>query len=450
MRKMPLAALFLSFLASLAVAQPSLRRAQSAPISCASITKLRDLATKPGLTYFTNARTGDQLDYVVIGDAAMSDEILVMFNGTSAILPDWPEQMFTNSKWSPLIVRNADYDPAEDGEVSICHDYRIVFFDYPGTGLNPPSAIYTGDQIANDVDAMLDDISARYGISTAVVDPGGWSLGTNLALKYSFLSPVSNPARTLHNVVLIATRPGGNTDGFQSGNQAQCVTTILDAAEQVYPAIKITSAIQKYGIELIFPYVDEPPYSGLNDVCTASIDPIQGEINLNVTPSCTAVNHCDQTLQDDLKNRQSQPWSITDGIPRNLLLQERAFDNDYNICNCQVAGPNFTSQSCSCSAAVMSSPTNGGVCQVTSSIPYAPVVQNCVPILNTGKITVINGYEDLFIQWTYGKALVDGYQTQYGMDKAQLFTYDGDDGAGHGVLFQHPLWTQEHIFVAMN
>jgi len=349
-----------------------------------------------------------------------------------------------------LIVNNPDYDPAEDGDVSICHDYRIVFFDYPGTGLLPPSATYTGDQVADVVDAMLDDVTARYGISTAVVDPGGWSLGTNLALKYAFLSPVSNPARTIRNLVLIATRPGGNTDGFQSGNQAQCVTTLLDAVQQIYPNVKITSALQKDGIELIFPYENEPPYSGLNNVCTATINPVQGEVDLNVTLECTLLNHCDQTLENDLKNRATEPWSITDGIPHGLFLQERAFDNDYNICNCQVAAPNFTSTSCSCSGTVLSSPRNGGMCQVSSSVPYAPVVTNCVPILNTGKITVINGYEDLFVQWTYGKALVDGYQASYGMQKAQLYTYPGDDGAGHGVLFQHPLWTQAHIFLALN
>lgn len=133
MKTVPLVALFLYLLTCFAAAQPSLRRAQGqSPIPCANLSKLRNLATDPGLTYFTNPRTGDQLDYVVIGDAAKSDELLVMFDGTSAILPDWPEQMFTNSMWSPLIKHNSDYDPAEDGDVSICHDYRIVFFDRRG------------------------------------------------------------------------------------------------------------------------------------------------------------------------------------------------------------------------------------------------------------------------------------------------------------------------------
>lgn len=450
MKKTPLVALFLCLLASLAGAQSSLRPAQKAPVPCASLTKLRDLATNPGLTYFTNPRTGDQLDYVVIGDAAASDEVLVMFNGTSAILPDWPEQMFTNSKWSPLIKHNSDFDPAEDGDVSICHDYRIVFFDYPGTGLNPLAPTYTADQIANDVDAMLDDVSSEYGISTAVVDPGGWSLGTHLALKYAFVAPVSNPNRTIHNVVLIATRPGGNTDGFQSGNQAECVTTVATAEEQLSPNLKLTNALSVNAIELIFPYLNQPPYSGLNNVCTATINPLQGVIDFNVTLNCTVLNHCVQTLDNDAENRKTEPWLNSNGIPHSLYLQERYFDNDYNICNCQTAEPGFTSTSCSCSGTVLSSPTNGGMCQVTSSIPYQPVVKNCAPILNTGKITVINGYEDLYIQWTYGQALVEGYQAQYGMQKAQLFTYDGNSGANHGIMFQHPLWTQEHIAMALN
>ncbi|MGA3053366.1 MAG: hypothetical protein ABSD63_04100 [Candidatus Korobacteraceae bacterium] len=418
------------------------------PVPCANITKLRNLAANPGLTYFTNPRTGDQLDYVVIGDGAVSSEVIVLFNGTSAILPDWPEQMLTNSRFSPLIVHNLDYDPAEDSPRSLCHEYRIVLFDYPGTGLNPLAATFTGDQIANDVDAMLDDVTLRYGISTAVVDPGGWSLGTNLALKYSFVAPVSNPARQLHSVLLIATRPGGNTDGFQSGNQAQCLRTILDAVGSPLPNTQLLNILQKTGIELIFPYLDQPPYSGSSDVCTATI--ANGSVELNVSLHCGVDNHCAQTLVDDLRNRRTAPWSQTYGVPTLLYFQERAFDNDYNICNCQVAEPGFTSASCSCSGQVKSSPTNGGLCQVTSAIPWKPVISNCAPVQNSGPITVLNGFEDLYMQWVYGQALVDGYQAGYGSSKARLYTYDGITGAGHGVMFQHPKWTQEHLFDALD
>jgi pimeloyl-ACP methyl ester carboxylesterase len=419
------------------------------PIPCASITKLRDLAASPGLTYFTNSRTGDQLDYVVLGDGATSSEVIVLFNGTSAILPDWPEQMLTNSTYSPLIVNNDDYDPNEDAPRALCHEYRIVLFDYPGTGLNPASSTFTGDQVADDVDAMLDDVTARYGISTAAVDPGGWSLGTHLALKYSFVAPVSNPARQLHSVLLIAARPGGNTDGFQSGNQAACVQTIITASASGLTSTEMLRRVQGLGIRMIFPYEFQPPYSGSNQVCTATVNYQAGDIDLNVTPNCDTSNHCDQTLVDDAENRKVMPWVLTQGISRTLFTQERDFDNDYNICNCQSAASGFMSTACSCSAQVKSSPSNGGLCQVTSTIPWQPQIQNCAPVTSSGPIVLLNGFEDLYIQWTYGQALIDGFQAGYGMSRATLYTYGGITGAGHGVLFQHPKWAQEHLFLAL-
>ncbi len=55
----------------------------------------------------------------------------------------------------------------------------------------------------------------------------------------------------------------------------------------------------------------------------------------------------------------------------------------------------------------------------------------------------------MFIQWTYGQELVRAYQAQFGADKAVIATYPGGDGAGHGVLLQHPAWTQEQIYNAL-
>ena len=62
---------------------------------------------------------------------------------------------------------------------------------------------------------------------------------------------------------------------------------------------------------------------------------------------------------------------------------------------------------------------------------------------------MINGPEDLFIQWTYGRALVEGYQRAFGAGAAKLVTYRGEGGAGHGILIQHPRWTQRHIYQAL-
>ena len=68
---------------------------------------------------------------------------------------------------------------------------------------------------------------------------------------------------------------------------------------------------------------------------------------------------------------------------------------------------------------------------------------------NRDRVTVINGYEDLFIQWTYGQELVRACDAQYGNGKAAIVTYPGADGAGHGILLQHPAWTQEQIYAAL-
>jgi hypothetical protein len=61
--------------------------ASEKPIPCSALTELRDMA--PQLKSFTNKRTGDTVDYLVMGDAAMSDDVIVMFNGTGEIVPDF-------------------------------------------------------------------------------------------------------------------------------------------------------------------------------------------------------------------------------------------------------------------------------------------------------------------------------------------------------------------------
>ena len=81
----------------------------------------------------------------------------------------------------------------------------------------------THDQIANDVDALLADVGRQYNIPVNDVSVVGWSLWTEAALKNAFLSPASNPNRTIHSVVLIATKPGGGQSEQTNGNGAQCV-----------------------------------------------------------------------------------------------------------------------------------------------------------------------------------------------------------------------------------
>lgn len=98
----------------------------------------------------------------------------------------------------------------------------------------------------------------------------------------------------------------------------------------------------------------------------------------------------------------------------------------------------------------MGEAASGGVCQGrASTAPYAPECSGSVPLNLQDELTVLNGPEDLYIQWTYGREFVEAYQRDYGQDKATLATYEGTDGAGHGVLLQHPGWVQEQVYAAL-
>lgn len=419
------------------------------PVPCSVIRNLRELG--PELTFFTNHRTGDELEYIVLGDAAVSDELLVMFPGTGQTLADWPVQMVTNAETSPKIVTTLAYSRAEEGAVSLCHSYRILLFDLPGVGKSQLHGSITGNQKADDVNAVLDDAARTYGISTKQVDLVGWSLGTGDELKYALLAPKANPSRAIRNVVLIATKPGGNRDGFVDGNQAQCVSTVLGALKSA-PSGDRRLAIQlaRYAFELIFPYKNQRPYDGLDSGCTATVDHSNGEVKLNVDTACASRPECRKAIADDLLNQKAWPWSLTNGVPPELYVQQRQQNLDYSVCYCGAADSQFHTSDCHCSRPPEMSETNGGLCQTTSNPPNQPVSSHCAALTMSGSMTVINGAEDLYIQHTYGKALVAAYQREFGAGKARLVTYPGADGAGHGILLQHPKWTQAQIWSALN
>jgi pimeloyl-ACP methyl ester carboxylesterase len=419
------------------------------PVPCRGIRYLRDLASS--LNFFTNPRTGDDLEYTVIGDAAQSDELIVMFPGTGETLPDWPIQMLTNARYSPRIARTLAYLPSENGSVSLCHSYRLLLLDLPGVGKSQSHGNVTADQTVNDIDAMLDDAARTYAISTSRVDLVGWSLGTMYALKYALLAPIANRSRTVRSLVLIAAKPGGNTNGVFDGNEAQCVSTILSTLKSVPNADRdLKLRLQTDAFELTFPYRHQKPYDGVDSGCTASVDVAKRELKLNVETSCAALATCRKTVAEQLLNRRTWPWSLTNGIPDELYVQQRELAFDYSLCYCSAAGPDFQSSGCNCSQPAQMSEANGGVCQTNANPPNRPVSTNCAPLHISGTMTVINGPEDLYIQHVYGKALIDAYRQQLGEAKAQLVTYPGNDGAGHGVLLQHPKWTQMQIWSVLN
>lgn len=50
---------------------------------------------------------------------------------------------------------------------------------------------------------------------------------------------------------------------------------------------------------------------------------------------------------------------------------------------------------------------------------------------------------------TFLRPNLRAHQAQYGENKAAIVTYPGAEGAGHGILLQHPASTQEQIYVAL-
>jgi pimeloyl-ACP methyl ester carboxylesterase len=423
-----------------------------AVVPCRDVRTLRELAGR--LQTITNPRTGQTVEYLVMGDGARSNELLVFFNGTSQILPDWPIQMITNNATSPLITTTAAYTPDQESTNSLCRDYRLVFFDYPGVGLSPGTTGVTHDQIASDVDAMLVDVGQKYRIATNNVSVVGWSLGTEAALKYAFLSPASNPSRTIRNVVLIATKPGGGQSDQTNGNGADCVQETFNVLENPSLSAVLRARLEATNYQLLYPYQGQQPYNGPTSGCTIDIDTTTDRVSLSVTPGdCGIGMQCAKIAAEFAANRLTAPWSRTGGVPQGVYVNQRQLTQDWNYSYCATAGVDFRSSGCTSlpSQPPKLSATNGGVCKTSTpaGFPNLPTTAECVPLQIQGRLTVINGPQDLYIQHTYGAALVAGYQRQYGTQKAALVTYPGADGAGHGVLLQHPRFVQDAIFAAL-
>ena len=421
--------------------QPALQQhGKLAPIPCSEISTLRALGRK--MSYVKNRSTGDTLEYLVVGDGAASGDVLVYFPGTGQIVPGWPTQLITNSTYSPNIVKDPAYRKSQDGTVSLCHDYRLVFFDYPGVG-HTPSVTYTRDDVANDVDAILQDVTARYGISTSTVDPVGWSLGTGMAMKYAFLSPVSRPSRTIHNVILYSGHGGGSEQAGGSG-QAPCVLTLFEASTNSSFA-GVAEQIKLDLTELIFPFKGQRPrQNGNNSGCTASLS--STAVTLSVTPVCNDFNGCTGYIDGYLADAKVYPWRHTRGLPEGVYTQERAQSSDWDVAYCATALPHFTSSGCTAYGSIAQSVTNGGICQTNTANWDDPVAVSCDKLKLSGKVTLLDGFEDLLVQWKYDKAVANGLNAaKPGL--ARYAIYPGS--AGHGLLIQYPKWTQEQTYAAM-
>jgi hypothetical protein len=432
----------LSSVPAASAARDQAMASDKAPIPCSSLTTMRDLGRH--LEVVKNAKTGDSLEYVVVGDAAKSKELIVFFPGTGQTLADWPTQFLTNSQYSPKIKTTVGYRADQDGPNSLCHNYRLVFFDYPGIGLTADRPNAGFDAVASDVDAMLQRIGQRFGIETNDVDPLGWSLGTAFALKYAFLSPVSRPERKIHNLLLLATGPGGSEQAQVGADNASCITTLFDALETSTGTL--SNQLKEDTTELLFPYSGQTAKnSGTNSKCTATVT--STTVTLNVTTHCVLSNGCTDFIVNSVLGLESYPWKKTAGVSGDTYLEQRYEDNDYDIAHCSTAGAGFTSEDCvQYGGTIEQSITNGGLCETDTSNPDEPVASNCVALHITGKVSAIDDYEDLITQWTYDRALVRGLNaTTPGIAS---FTPCPAPGS-HGFFIQHPKWVQAKFADAM-
>lgn len=422
-----------------AIVPASGQPAKRSPVPCSELSTLRALNRQ--LNYVENPSTGDTLEYLVLGDGALGNDVLVYFPGTGEMIPTWPVQLITNSKYSPRIVGTKAYRKNEDGSVSLCHDYRIVLLDYPGVG-KTPSKTYTRDDVASDVDNMLQEIARTFRISTATVDPVGWSLGTTFALKYAFLSPVSRPSRTIHNVILYAGHGGGSEQADNSG-EASCTLRLFEASLSAKGRLDLQ--IKRDLSQLIFPYEGQGPRdNGTHSGCWARVT--KRAVHLSVTPVCTPSNGCTQYIDGYLADVLTYPWRLTRGIDDGVYTQEREQSGDWNVVYCARALPEFRSASCTAYGNVQQSKTNGGVCKTDTANPNKPVAVVCDKLTISGKVTLFDGYEDLFVQWTYDRALADGLNAAKPGSASYAII---PESSGHGILIQHPKWTQAQTYAAM-
>jgi len=260
---------------------------------------------------------------------------------------------------------------------------------------------------------------------------------------------VTNPLRAIKDVVLIASKPGGSLDGYTNGNQAPCVTMLFDRLRKpvLDPLLKLRLRLTL--AKLMFPYLGQLPYDRPTIDCKATIS--VARVDLNVVLDCPKGSQCHANLGVLSQNRKTAPWSNTDGVSTTLYRQERHMVDGWDFCHCRRAKAGFRSAQCLCAQTDDANlfRRDGGVCRTNSAQANRPASFLCVPLPITRRLTVINGREDLFIQWKYGRELVRAYRRAYGANKANIVTYSGTDGAGHGVLMQHPKWTQEQIATAL-
>jgi pimeloyl-ACP methyl ester carboxylesterase len=456
-------------------------------VSCATFAAaLRDTTQKsPFLTVMqkysstsTNSANGQTIRFLAVQPTHTNSgayETLVFFNGTSQITPDWPVGMIVS------------------GATSLCDNNALVFSDYPGIGetAQPADADFTFDNISANVYNLLAYLNDSQGFNIKSIDPTGWSLGTEAALKFTALAGwnhgFTGRGMKINKLFLIATKPGGDLDSpgatpplscsssgpapnpapgttyyNATGNQAMCVTSILDRLIQLNTATQWAAAVSLKDslVGVLFPYVDlsgvsQSPY-GPGDpgtICAASVSTTNNQVtsmcdlhdNEAVLSACNGADaSCLATQKLFEANRSARPY--LDNISSAQFAGQRRLNFTYDYGACQNASTaDWASQGCAFNPSQVSNSlynpaleVNGAPCRtIETTSAGSPAVMDCQQFaVKFGGVYIFNGMEDMFVRHDYGTALCNWFNSAaWTPGPCTQSTYSG---AGHGVQYVYP------------
>jgi pimeloyl-ACP methyl ester carboxylesterase len=179
----------------------SLAQTSSAVFTAANQQGIRYLAVKPspgaGATYPT----------------------IVFFEGSAQVMPDWPAAMLVSASGA------------------LCNHAGLVFFDYPGVGgtTYPGNSAFTYDQVSEAVYGLLTALNSSGALKVARIDPAGWSLGTEAALKFAILAARNRGFKasgmSIGNLFLIAPNTGGDLQSAAAVTPLPCGSVLGQAVD---------------------------------------------------------------------------------------------------------------------------------------------------------------------------------------------------------------------------
>jgi pimeloyl-ACP methyl ester carboxylesterase len=488
------AAAVLLFLSHTSAASPAdagvEARAASATgvITCSAFTSALRHGTDPfrtlvqtSSTLFTAANQ-QSIRYLAVKPSpgtAATHPTIVFFEGSPQVIPDWPAGMLVSAS------------------SALCNHAGLVFFDYPGVGgtTYPGNSAFNYDQVSEAVYGLLSALNSSGALKVARVDPAGWSLGTEAALKFASLAARNRAFKasgmSIGDLFLIAPKtggdlqsaaavtplpcgsaqgqpvdatgatavgPGGSTFFPATGSQAMCVTSLIDQllvqanydeGEQIadiltrlfFPVINLTPAAMAQG-----PYgagsspaVCAATVAGatVEELCNlAAAQPIETQCAADPTSACAA------TLTLLAANRAEAPYFPADSYEEFYGQRSMMFHYDYASC-AGAARTAWQSTGCEINPNQTSSPlydpamvVDGSPCLTvqTVSANAAPTIQGC-PGLECAPLK-----SAAFHVWTGQEDLI--IRHDYGQalctwlsSNGYSCTYRSIANAGHGVLY---------------